>query len=89
MLSRRNQASIERGELLGTLVPRAMAYAKEAVRRGIELSLADGVRLESDLAHAATQHGRSVRRCRRVQGEARTHRFDDRKVTPQKELGGI
>jgi enoyl-CoA hydratase len=30
--------------------PRALAYAKEAILRGHELSLADGLRLESDLA---------------------------------------
>ncbi len=35
---------------LGECGPRAVAYAKEAVLRGSQLSLADGLRLEADLS---------------------------------------
>jgi enoyl-CoA hydratase len=46
-------ARIDAAELAATLAakaPVALRYAKEAVVKGIEMSLADGVRLESDLA---------------------------------------
>jgi len=45
-----HQTALACGEQLARGAPRALAYAKEAVRRGSELSLADGLRLESDLA---------------------------------------
>jgi enoyl-CoA hydratase/carnithine racemase len=44
------EAAMGLGEKLGARAPRAMAYAKEAVRRGTELPLREGLRLESDLA---------------------------------------
>jgi enoyl-CoA hydratase len=34
--------------------PVALAYAKEAVRRGVDMPLADGLRLEADLANVLT-----------------------------------
>ncbi len=36
---------------LGALAPRALGLAKEAVARGADLTLADGLRLEGDLNH--------------------------------------
>jgi len=35
---------------IATAGPLAIAYAKEAVRRGTEMPIADGLRLEADLA---------------------------------------
>jgi enoyl-CoA hydratase len=38
------------GEQLSEAAPRALAYTKEAARRGAEMSLEDGLRLEADLS---------------------------------------
>jgi enoyl-CoA hydratase len=45
-----HETALACAQQLARCAPRALAYAKEAVRRGSELSLADGLRLESDLA---------------------------------------
>jgi enoyl-CoA hydratase len=44
----------EWAERLGGGGPVAIAYAKEAIRRGIEMPLAEGLRLESDLSTLLT-----------------------------------
>jgi enoyl-CoA hydratase/carnithine racemase len=44
------KAAHELAATLAAKAPVALRYAKEAVVKGIEMSLADGVRLESDLA---------------------------------------